>query len=190
MGMRQYANGRAGYNVSKDVGLYVISSDDMLIENVNSVLKRRGIIGVTDAAGSTRYYLDGRRGLDKTSSDIENAVVSFTNQNGEILEMDRKLYDAAAHKVFMSYEIDMTYIGSAILYSSVREVLERGFQVPINLKEMWANQAEEYMMSYGQMVRNIRYALAHSKLSELRTKMAVRYLALQVHQALIELTHE
>lgn len=190
MGMRQYANGRTEYDVSRDVGLYVISSDDMLIENVNSVLKRKGIIGVTDATGNTRYYLDGRNGITKTSNQIENAVVSFTNQNGERYEMDMKLYDAAAHKVFKSFGVDMCYIGSAILYASVRTVLENGFKMPVNLKSLWAEQSDEFMMSYEQMVRNIRYAISRSKLGNLRTKLAIRYLALHVHQALVELTKE
>ena len=107
MGRRQFANRRSSYRASKDVGLYVFSDNDALIENVNNVLKRKGIIGVTDPSGMVRYYIDGRKDISNAANRLQTAVTDFKDSPYEKEEYDmRQLYDLAAHRVFLDYDFD------------------------------------------------------------------------------------
>jgi len=185
MGRKQFANRRSSYKASKDVGLYVFSDNDSLIENVNSVLKRKGIIGVTDPSGMVRYYIDGRKDFTSAVNQLQTAVTDFKESPFEKEEYDmRQLYDLAAHRVFIEHDFDMSLIGSNIIYQIVSDVVQSGFTLSLTLKEMCSAQYDDFMMSYNQMVRNIRYSLSHSKLSRMRSRAAVRYLAVEVFHML------
>ncbi|SCW30189.1 hypothetical protein SAMN02910456_00397 [Ruminococcaceae bacterium YRB3002] len=174
-------NNTTQYDVTKDVGLYVISDDNMLIENVNNTLKRKGIIGVTDSAGSTRYYLDGRDGLSLTSQRISDAVSALKDQvYDEESAYRRRVYDLVAQRIFMKYDVDLSYIGSSIMYSMVRDTVESNFKLPNNLKDLWALSDQYYGMSYQQMVRNVRYAVSKSVLGHMRSRAAISFLAIEI----------
>ena len=188
MGRKQFGNRRPAYNATKDVGLYVISDDDTLMTNVNNVLKRRGIIGVKEPTGSVRYFVDGRNGITSTIDKLQSAVTNFGE--GEEMPEDfggMKMYDYAAHQVFLLYGIDMSLIGSNVIYEMVRRVVMSGFEMTETLKELCGEEQSEFMMSYSQMVRNIRYAFSHSRLSHLRSRAAVRLLAMAVYRRMEEL---
>ena len=188
MGRRQFANRRSSYRASKDVGLYVFSDNDALIENVNSVLKRKGIIGVTDPSGMVRYYIDGRKDISNAANRLQTAVTDFKDSPYEKEEYDmRQLYDLAAHRVFLDYDFDMSLIGSNIIYQIVCDVIQSGFSFATTLKEMCSAQNEDFVMSYSQMVRNIRYSFSHSKLSHMRSKSAVMFLAVEVYNMVKEM---
>ena len=153
----------------------------MLIENVNKTLKRKGIIGVTDSTGSTRYYLDGRRGMTDTANQITNAVSELKdNIYDDDSQYWSSLYDIAAKRVFFKYDIDLSYIGSSVLYSMVRDTVESDFRMPTNLKDMWALSEQCYGMSYSQMVRNVRYAISQSVLAKMRSRAAINFLAIEI----------
>ena len=188
MGRKQYGNKRTAYNVSKDVGLYVISDDDVLIENVNSILKRKGIIGVTEPTGSVRYFVDGRHDLTDTADMLQNAVTNFNNGQLPVDEFNNfQIYDYAAHQVFMLYGLDLSLIGSNVIYELVRRVVESVFSMNISLKELSISEQYQYMMSYSQLVRNIRYALRGSSLAHMKTKGAIRVLASSVFKKMREI---
>jgi len=191
MGRKQYVNKRTAYNATKDVGLYVISDDDVLIENVNSILKRKGIIGVTEPTGSVRYFVDGRHALTDTADMLQNAVTNFNNGQLPVDEFNNfQIYDYAAHQVFMIYGLDLSLIGSNVIYELVRRVVESGFTMSLSLKELSASEQYQFMMSYTQLVRNIRYALLGSRLSHLKTKAAIRLLASAVFRKMREIEEE
>ena len=191
MGRKQYVNKMSAYNASKDVGLYVISDDDVLIENVNSILKRKGIIGVTEPTGSVRYFVDGRHDLTDTADMLQNAVTNFNNGQLPVDEFNGyQIYDYAAHQVFMLYGLDMSLTGTNIIYELVRRVVESGFNMNQSLKEMSSSEQYELMMSYSQIVRNIRYALKQSRLSHMKTKAAIRLLSSSIFRRMRELKGE
>ena len=186
MSRKAFHKYRAVHNASRDVGLYVVSDDDVLIENVNNVLKRKGIIGVQDVTGTVRYYVDGRHGFETTANQLRNAVTEFkhnSSTNWEEIER-RQLYDVIAIDVFSIFGLDFALIGSNILYSIVRDILDDNLSLNDSLKVICAYSEDEFEMSYSQMVRNIRYSLNKSRLSKLRTRAAIRKLALKVRDAL------
>ena len=187
MGKKQFARGRNTYNVNRDVGLYVISDNDLLIENVNNVLRRNGIIGVTDAMGNVRYYVDGSKGLETTANQLKNVVTEFGAGAVEYSPEEfarAQLYDAVAHEVFTSYDFDFSLIGSNILYSIVRDILDEKLSLNDSLKEICGYNEDEFGMKYTQMVRNLRYALTNSDLQDLKTRSAIRKLALEIRDTI------
>ena len=179
MGRRYFANKAPIYNSARDVGLYVISNDDMLMENVNRVLERRGIIGITDSTGSVRYFVDGRREIDKTVERVKDAV---TDYGADCIE--NEMMDAVAHKVFVSHGFDFSLIGSHIIYVLVWNMLDDDDYSRFNLKELCMASSEQFDMSYDQMVRNMRYAISKSKYSNQRSLAALRLLCFDVKAAL------
>ncbi|MCR5061516.1 MAG: hypothetical protein K6A80_10955 [Saccharofermentans sp.] len=185
MGRRYFANRAPLYNSARDVGLYVISNDDMLMENVNRVLERRGIIGITDATGSVRYFVDGRREIDKTVERVKDAVTDYGADciANETPERD-KMMDAVAHKVFVSHGFDFSLIGSHIIYVLVWNMLDDEDCTSLNLKELCMASREQFDMSYNQMVRNMRYAISKSEYKDLRSRAALRHLCFDVKAAL------
>ena len=183
VGRKQYAANQSRYNPVRDVGLYVISDDDMLMENVNSVLKRKGIIGVTDAAGSIRYFVDGRRDAELTASQLENCVTGF-DQDGSIKEREQ-LYDVIAHRVFIDMGFDMSHIGSNILMSIVTYMVRNELHHVVNLKEICAMYEDEFRLSYHQMVRNIRYAVSATRIGNMRSKDIIYYLTNEIRKVMM-----
>ena len=188
MARKRFGNSRPTYKAEKDVGLYVFSDNDALMENVNSVLKRKGIIGVTDPTGMVRYYVDGRRNLTKAANQLQHVVTGFNESLSEQDEFEfKQLFDVAAQRVFMRYDIDMSLIGSNIVYIIVHMIVSGGFLTVETLKDMWAAYSEEWLISYSQMVRNIRYALSHSRMGKMRSRTAIRHLATEVQQLMCDL---
>jgi len=187
MGRKQFAKGRTVYNANRDIGLYVISDNDLLMENVNNELKRKGIIGVTDRMGNVRYYIDGRKGLETTANQLKNVVEDFEVNGAEKASEEfakAQLYDAIAHEIFFYYDFDFSLIGSNILYAIVRDILEEKLSLNDSLKEICAFNEDEFGMNYSQMVRNLRYSLSNSNLHFLKTRIAIRKLALEIRDTL------
>ncbi|MBP5261009.1 MAG: hypothetical protein J6Z43_02635 [Clostridiales bacterium] len=186
MKRRQPLINRPLYKNRRDVGLYVISDDDILMENVNSILKRKGIIGVQDATGSVRYFVDGRHGLSKTVNRLQNLVTDF-DQDPYQNDMDSsgmELYDIVAGEVFARYGFDFSLAGSNIIYAAVKEMIRGNLSINDNLKEIWAYNDVFFNMSYAQMVRNIRYSLSKTELCDLKTRTAIRLIAIKVGNAI------
>lgn len=185
MGRRYFANRAPLYNSARDVGLYVISDNDMLMENVNRVLERKGIIGITDATGSVRYFVDGRSEIDKTVERVKDAVTDYgADCLDDEFPIRDKMLDTVAHKVFVAHGFDFSLIGSHILYVLVWNMLDDEDYAKCSLKELCMASSEQFDMSYDQMVRNIRYSISKSDYKDIRSRAAIRLLSFDVKAAI------
>jgi len=54
-----------GYSLypDKEVGFYVVCSDRMILDKINSMMKNRGFVGISDTAGRLHYMVDARFGV-------------------------------------------------------------------------------------------------------------------------------
>lgn len=137
-----------------EAGVYVICSDEALLENINKILKRKGVIGITDAAGRIHYMIDARNNKARAADDVNSFVVPA---NGNLFECERRLSE-----VFGRYGIDKALTGGMILFYIVRKLLLEGEDYHSNMKTYYKNAAEVFNMSYETIERDVRYAVNKS----------------------------
>ena len=57
-----------------ETGIYIACNDRALLDTINSMMGRRGIVGISDAEGKFHYIVDGRKNSKKAISKIDDIV--------------------------------------------------------------------------------------------------------------------
>jgi hypothetical protein len=70
-----------GYSLSPDeeVGFYVVCSDRMILDSINSLMKNRGYIGISDTAGRLHYMVDARSGIRAAVNQLRRKRTGSSN---------------------------------------------------------------------------------------------------------------
>ena len=59
---------------NSEAGIYVVCSDKGLLDRINRMLKRNGVIGIADAEGKFHYFVDGRQNTGRTVAEVSDIV--------------------------------------------------------------------------------------------------------------------
>jgi len=163
--------------IGNDISLYVICNDRNLLDNINGMLSRNGIIGVMDGTGKVQYMVDARKdktaAMAKINKFITSRILPFGDNNSLV-------YDSVARTVFEEYGFDMAHIGSVIIYEAIKDVLHRGGAAPSNVKHIYLEASVKFDMTFDQIARDVRYSIKASLYPNMRTATLIKDLSEEI----------
>lgn len=162
-----------------ETGIYVVCSDKAMLETINRMLKRQGIIGVTDTAGRTHYLVDAR----KNPGHAARQIADFINKNAlnaEQIEVEEgenkknspsvKLIRIVATETLKGYGFDLSLIGTKAILVLIKILIKKENLSSMCAKEMFMLAADVLGQTYAQIERDIRYAIKKSQYNQYGTK--------------------
>ena len=156
----------------EEAGVYVICSDEALLENINRLLKRKGVIGITDSAGRMHYMIDARDNKKNAPHQVNSLVVPDA---GNILTSERAISDTGL-------------TGGTILFFVIRKLILEGETYHSNTKLIYANVCEVFNMSYETVERDVRYSINKSDFRKgIRSVAIIKILTDEVRQLISDL---
>ena len=160
----------------KEQGIYVICSDKALLDKINKMLKRQGVLGVTDGEGKLHYMIDARKNKSSAARQVNEFVQAFkehmmTSVSADISdEIMETLIEEAIDEAFDFYGFDRTLFGSKVLRYMVRYCLYGGNTENRNLKELYSRAGSDLNMTTQQIERNVRYSIRGSQFGDTGVK--------------------
>ncbi|MBE7070088.1 MAG: hypothetical protein E7386_06270 [Ruminococcaceae bacterium] len=160
--MRDYGGG---------IEMAVVCSDLSLLENINALLGDRGVIGIRDEDGVVHYIIDGRQNRGRASAAVTELVSGKAKGN-----VDEEFLDTCIKSVFREFGLDMSLIGSIILFDAVKALFLSGAKMPVNMKSIYLSAGKSYKMTFSQIERDVRYAVRNSAFSGMRSRNVLQSL--------------
>ncbi|MBR6880908.1 MAG: hypothetical protein IKN14_07505 [Clostridiales bacterium] len=156
-------------------GVYVVCSDESLLENMNDMFSKRGVIGITESDGRMRFIVDGRkRGKNDVADNVGRLIRLCSYDFDDEENDDDESYDGDLNtnslrenmrKVFAYYKFDMSLIGTQALSVMVHyEILNNNVK-ELGSKGMFSIAGIKLNMNYQRVERNVRYAIGKSRFS-------------------------
>jgi hypothetical protein len=175
-----------GYSLSPDeeVGFYVVCSDRMILDSINSLMKNRGYIGISDTAGRLHYMVDARSGIRAAV----NHITTEANRKLEYSSLSNACILETVEEILKRYELDRGLLGTRI----VRYILIQSLRDPTLLtvvsKRLYPLAGKEFGISASQVERNLRYAFSRITLYRegLRNVHILQHLHDEVAAMLVE----
>ncbi len=173
-----------------ETGIYIACSDKALLDTINSMLGRKGIIGISDAEGKYHYIVDGRKNTKKVISRINEIVGEESFSHLE--NMSDSVVVSVLKTILIYYEFDLTLIGTSAIFEIVRMMVTYRDFYFCAIRELYAVAGDLLSLSYGQTERDIRYAIRKSSFDQtgMKTTMILRILADDVNDKLKELKRQ
>ncbi|MCR4775883.1 MAG: sporulation initiation factor Spo0A C-terminal domain-containing protein [Saccharofermentans sp.] len=159
--IREYSGG---------IEMSVVCSDLSLLESINALLGSNGVISIRSEDGVVHYIIDGRQNRQRASAAV-TALVSGSAGN-----VDDEFFNMCLKSVFKEFGLDMSLIGSAILFDAVKMIYLTGSKVPLNMKSIYVSAAKSYKMTLTQIERDVRYAVKNSAFAGMRSRDIVQSL--------------
>ena len=97
------------------VEMSVVCSDLSLLENINLLLKQKGVIAVEDEMGVLHYIVDGRS--DRSS--VAGRVTAINPARPAGQEKQEAYLDLCIKTVLREYGFDLSLMGTMLIYKSV-----------------------------------------------------------------------
>jgi hypothetical protein len=153
-----------GYNLDpeREVGFYVVCSDRMIMDNINTMMKKRGLVGISDTAGRMHYLVDARSGAVSAGGRIAGQALKGLDHsslsNAEVLR--------GVEKVLDGYFLDRVLLGTRIArYMLVQSVRDPSLMSTVT-KRLYPMAGDEFGIMPAQVERNLRYAFRKMKVFE------------------------
>ena len=153
-----------GYSLypEKEVGFYVVCSDRMILDNINSLMKNRGFIGISDTAGRLHYMVDARYGVHSAVNHITKEAcrkMDYSSlSNACVLE--------TVEEVLSQYKMDRGLLGTRIIrFILVQSLRDPSLMTTVS-KRLYPLAGKEFGISGAQVERNLRYTLSRISLYE------------------------
>ena len=162
------------------VEMSVVCSDLSLLENINSLLKQKGVITVEDEYGTLHYIVDGRDNRQSVAGRVTAINPAETARN----EKEEAYLELCIKTVLREYGFDMSLIGTVIIYNSLFMSLKRCIPLPTTMKGLYCETGKEYGLSYEQSERDVRYAITRSSLKNMRSRAAIRCIQSRIERRL------
>lgn len=162
------------------VEMSVVCSDLSLLENINSLLKQKGVISVEDEDGVLHYIVDGRC----NRSEVAGKVTSINPCDTPDKSREDSYLELCVRSVLREYGFDMALIGSVLIYRAIMTSLKRGQPLPPTMKSMYCESGKEYNLSLEQCERDVRYAITRSSLKNMRSRAALRCILSRIEKRL------
>jgi len=142
-------------DMDKEIGFYVVCSDRMILDNINSIMKHKGYVGIADTAGRFHYMVDSRFG-------VHSAVRHITSEIAKRMDVtslsNTSLLDAVK-TVTEKYDLDCGLLGTRMIRFILLNSLRDPSLMTTVSKRIYPQTGQEYGVSGAQVERNIRYAL-------------------------------
>lgn len=144
---------------SDSLGFYLASSDRDLLNKVEEIMARQGVVGLRDALGRIHYVIDGRKGSPFAARRVgETATALVQADEQQKRWRDEKRYEAI-DEVLLGYRFMRTLRG----YRFLRYMLFVSLHDPASLhpisKRLFPETGRHYRVSPSQVERNVRYLL-------------------------------
>lgn len=174
-----------------ETGIYVVCSDRVLLSTINTMLRRKGVLGVADAEGKMHYLVDARKNPAYAARAINDLVFSDTeeDENDGGSYGDRLLprtIKAVIEETLSSYGFDLTLFGTKAMAIIIRKLALRDQTERLSTKQLYNIAAESLDVKYVHVERNIRYAIRKSgyDIDGVKSMAVIRDLAQQVRRRL------
>ncbi|MCR5593960.1 MAG: hypothetical protein K6F79_09480 [Saccharofermentans sp.] len=178
-----YKSNRTG----TETGIFVVCSDKALLDSINSMLKNKGVIGVSDAEGKYHYFVDGRKNKSKVPSKVNDIVVnSFYELEDDIPDT---MIISVLKSILIDYDFDLSLIGTSAIFEIVRKMVRYRDVYYHGVRELLMIAGENLCLSYAQTERDIRYAVRKSSFDSMgiKTTTILRFFADEVRMRVREL---
>lgn len=162
------------------VEMSVVCSDLSLLENINSLLKQKGVISVEDEDGVLHYIVDGRN----NRSEVAGKITSINPYETPEKNKEDSYLELCVRSVLREYGFDMALIGSVLIYRALMTSLKRGQPLPPTMKSMYCESGKDYNLSLEQCERDVRYAITRSSLKNMRSRAALRCILSRIEKRL------
>ena len=162
------------------VEMAVVCSDLSLLENINSLLKQKGVITVEDEYGNLHYIVDGRN--DRKA--VANRVISIDPTEKEKNAKEDAYIELCIKTVLREYGFDMALIGTVLIHDSLYLAIKKNMPLPATMKGMYCETGKEYGLSYEQSERDVRYAITKSSLKHMRSRAVMRCIQSRIERRL------
>ena len=150
------------YEKSTEPGFYIVCSDKMILENVDSLMRGRGYMGVTDIRGRIHYLVDGRKSLHAAV----HQIIKEVDEEPILSKPLHAILDIGIESVFLRYGIDSHLLGGELL-STMLLLCARSPELLKGVsKNLYEVVGKRYHLSSVQVEKNVRYALRKSSLPE------------------------
>ncbi|MBN1892799.1 MAG: hypothetical protein JW780_08465 [Clostridiales bacterium] len=153
-----------GYSLDpqREVGFYVVCSDRMILDNINSLMRKRGMVGISDTAGRMHYMVDARTGVPSAVRKITGQAIKGLDHsalsNAQVLK--------GVEKVMDKYFLDRVLLGTRIArYMLVQSVRDPSLMSAVT-KRLYPLAGKEFGITSTQVERNLRYAFRKMKIFE------------------------
>jgi len=162
------------------VEMSVVCSDLSLLENINSLLKQKGVITVEDENGTLHYIVDGRNNRQS----VAGKVTAINPAAKESNEKEEAYIELCIKAVLREYGFDMSHIGTVIIYNSIFMSFKHRIPLPTTMKGLYCENCREFGLSYEQAERDVRYAITRSSLKNMRSRAAIRCIQSRIERRL------
>ena len=172
-----------------ETGIYVVCSDEILLKTINAMLKRKGIVGVTDATGKVHYVVDARSNPGYAARRIHDLVEDISGDEGY---REKAIYgsmtesdlNSVIEEVMREYGFEPSLLGSRAIFILVKRITIRESTGHLSPKQLYDSAAEALEINYNHVERNIRYAIYKSNFKEKKMKSIsiIRLLAEEVRK--------
>lgn len=170
-----------------ETGIYVVCSDEVLLKTINTMLKRKGIVGVTDATGKVHYVVDARTNPGYAARRIHDLVEDISGDDGtsdkiSFGSMKESTLNSIIEDVMREHDFEPSLLGSRAIFILVKRIAIRESTAHLSPKQLFDSAAEALEINYNHVERNIRYAIFKSDLGEkgLKSITLIRMLAGEV----------
>ena len=151
-----------GYSAypDKEVGFYVVCNDKMILKNINDLMRKRGIVGITDTAGRMHYMLDSRAGVPsivrKITGQAVNDLDHSTLSNADLL--------TCVDEVLKKYNFDYALLGTRITRCILVHSIRNPSIMSAVTKQVYPLAGREFGITASKVERNIRYVFRKMEL--------------------------
>lgn len=154
------------------VEMTVVCSDLSLLDNINLLLKQKGVISVEDEDGILHYIVDGRSNRRDVAGKISS--ISTSEDESEETTKQEAYLDLCVKAVLREYGFDMALIGTVIIYRSICYCFRCELPMPPTMKDLYCEIGRDYGLTLDQCERDVRYAIAKSGLKNMRSRAVLR----------------
>lgn len=156
-----------GYSnsVYDEIGIYIVCDDSKLLGIINQMLRKNGMMSISDTAGRHHFLIDARTNPCLATQCIRKLLLTQPeDERANLLKPDPSdsPLESAIHSVLDEHGFDKTLIGTSLITSLLQYLYVTG--VKVHYKKIYAEVGKIYAMSSDQVSRNIRYSLQKSLL--------------------------
>lgn len=154
-----------------EIGIYIVCNDMSLLNAINVLMRKRGLVAVSDTAGRHHYIIDARKNPMIAARRMEQLIFSDESKIANIL--DKFGYniadlDEAISQILEYHNFDRTLNGTKLIRRLLKSFIQSSETA--SFKKLYSDVGKKYKMTYQQVERNIRYAVQKSDLWELGIK--------------------
>ncbi len=148
------------YRAQTEVGFYIVCNDRMILDNINTLLKRNGMVGISDTAGHLHYLVDGRKNIHAAAGLISSEALRVRDASG----YSNESLCVAVEETIARYRLDPSLLGTRILRSMLILISKDPVLLTVVTKKLYPLAGKEFGISVAQVERNLRYAFMRTTL--------------------------